>query len=182
MESVEICAICLATRNDPVKPRNCRHIFCQDCLEQWSREHDSCPVCRQSYEYIECDFDQESGEFEKLRVVKRIICQFNEDLNQLRGQLFQRQRRISTANITRWREYLFQRYGPTFGSQSPSVVHQRRFITSPPTRREIESSRINALNRRAARNQNRSTRIVRSNQSENDPRTQIEVTVEGLSQ
>ena len=178
MKTVESCAICLAERKNPVKPLNCMHVFCHNCLEQWSHEHDSCPICRQTYQYIECNFNENSGEFEKLSIVKRIIREFNNDIDQMRRRLRQRSRTVDPINIRRWQDYIIQRYGSAFGSESPAVRSRSRLVTSPPTSAEIESSRNNALNTSWTRNLNSQRRVIRNDRDETDPRRQIQVIVE----
>jgi hypothetical protein len=38
------CTICMEQQVDVVL--NCSHGFCQKCISDWQREHQSCPVCR----------------------------------------------------------------------------------------------------------------------------------------
>jgi hypothetical protein len=44
------CAICLLDDlNDCIKI-NCSHIFCKFCITEWSRSHETCPICRNKIE------------------------------------------------------------------------------------------------------------------------------------
>ena len=47
LEEETICAICQETflKNDNMKILNCKHIFCEECLEEWLSENKKCPVC-----------------------------------------------------------------------------------------------------------------------------------------
>ena len=174
MKSVESCAICLAERNNTVKPLNCEHMFCQKCLERWSHEHDSCPLCREKYQYIECNFNKGSGEFEKLCMVKRTVREVDDDIDQMRRRLRRQSRTVDPINIQRWQDYIFRRYGSGFGTQTSASRTSSHLITSPPTGAEIRSSRNNAMRR----NVNSQRRVVRNNRDETDPRRQIQVIVE----
>lgn len=42
------CAICLSEYElgEEVKQLQCEHKFHEDCLKEWSNEHDTCPLCR----------------------------------------------------------------------------------------------------------------------------------------
>ena len=41
----EDCPICMAPAKEPLSTA-CGHTFCTGCLEEWSHEHNSCPLCR----------------------------------------------------------------------------------------------------------------------------------------
>uniref|UniRef100_F6PH84 Zinc finger protein n=1 Tax=Ciona intestinalis TaxID=7719 RepID=F6PH84_CIOIN len=49
------CAICLNefTKQKVGVPNNCRHIFCVDCILEWSKNANSCPVDRIEFEAIQ---------------------------------------------------------------------------------------------------------------------------------
>ncbi|OPJ73736.1 PHD and RING finger domain-containing protein 1 isoform C [Patagioenas fasciata monilis] len=53
-EDGETCPICLNTFTDqPVgTPENCSHFFCLDCIVEWSKNANSCPVDRICFNYI----------------------------------------------------------------------------------------------------------------------------------
>ncbi|KAK2536652.1 Phrf1 [Columba guinea] len=53
-EDGETCPICLNTFTDqPVgTPENCSHFFCLDCIVEWSKNANSCPVDRIRFNYI----------------------------------------------------------------------------------------------------------------------------------
>jgi hypothetical protein len=45
----EICPICKVEYeegNDVGVYKNCNHIFCKDCLKEWSKIHKTCPYCK----------------------------------------------------------------------------------------------------------------------------------------
>lgn len=44
----DTCAICLENHNnnDDVIILDCKHIYHKDCISEWLREHETCPVCR----------------------------------------------------------------------------------------------------------------------------------------
>jgi hypothetical protein len=43
------CAICLQAfeMNDLIEETLCRHIYHENCLEEWSLKNEICPLCRQ---------------------------------------------------------------------------------------------------------------------------------------
>lgn len=43
----ERCPICLDHIVDTVRALPCRHIFCRVCIQQWTANNPSCPLCRQ---------------------------------------------------------------------------------------------------------------------------------------
>uniref|UniRef100_H2YBV4 PHD and RING finger domain-containing protein 1 n=1 Tax=Ciona savignyi TaxID=51511 RepID=H2YBV4_CIOSA len=51
----ESCAICLNefTKQKIGVPNNCRHIFCVDCILEWSKNANSCPVDRIEFESVQ---------------------------------------------------------------------------------------------------------------------------------
>ena len=44
----EKCPICLGNLETKNTKTECGHTFCQDCLEKWEEEHNTCPVCRRT--------------------------------------------------------------------------------------------------------------------------------------
>ncbi|XP_053207767.1 E3 ubiquitin-protein ligase Topors-like [Panonychus citri] len=46
------CYICLTTRINPCYADNCLHQFCTNCLLEWSKSSDQCPVCRTTFENL----------------------------------------------------------------------------------------------------------------------------------
>ena len=68
MASEETCAICLTPKTNPAKPHNCKHSFCLNCLDRWAQHKDYCPLCRQPFKYLECNFNSSSKEYEVLRI------------------------------------------------------------------------------------------------------------------
>ncbi|XP_015358868.1 PHD and RING finger domain-containing protein 1 isoform X2 [Marmota marmota marmota] len=53
-EDVESCPICLNVFRDQAvgTPETCAHYFCLDCIVEWSRNANSCPVDRTIFKYI----------------------------------------------------------------------------------------------------------------------------------
>ncbi len=45
-ERIFRCPICLQEVMTPIKPNNCRHVFCRICLTKWMKNNPICPVCR----------------------------------------------------------------------------------------------------------------------------------------
>jgi hypothetical protein len=40
-----ICPICLSRVQERAFTESCLHEFCFSCIEEWSRDHNRCPVC-----------------------------------------------------------------------------------------------------------------------------------------
>lgn len=53
-DQLEKCPICLASfRNQEVgSPESCEHSFCADCIQEWSKNVNTCPVDRQPFNLI----------------------------------------------------------------------------------------------------------------------------------
>ncbi|KAJ6664956.1 hypothetical protein lerEdw1_005187, partial [Lerista edwardsae] len=53
-EDAEKCPICLNTFRDQEvgTPENCAHYFCSDCILEWSKNANSCPVDRLTFKFI----------------------------------------------------------------------------------------------------------------------------------
>jgi len=50
------CSICRGELENPTTVRDCGHVFCYGCIEEWFREHQSCPICQVKYE-VPTDID-----------------------------------------------------------------------------------------------------------------------------
>lgn len=45
------CYICMDYKNDNnMKKLNCNHIFCHDCIKEWFKKKNICPMCRNIHE------------------------------------------------------------------------------------------------------------------------------------
>ncbi|CAI6374641.1 unnamed protein product [Macrosiphum euphorbiae] len=51
------CSICLDKLNNPCHTNSCLHLFCFECLQQWSNFAQICPLCRETFIYIYHSFD-----------------------------------------------------------------------------------------------------------------------------
>ena len=43
-KQIEDCSICLTTKSNVYT--DCSHLYCEPCISQWLKSHDSCPLCR----------------------------------------------------------------------------------------------------------------------------------------
>ena len=59
-----ICPICSNAINDIAKIVNCKHQFCYDCIKEWSRKHNRCPVCKLKYSFLIINFTSDLNFFE----------------------------------------------------------------------------------------------------------------------
>ncbi|KAF7638827.1 RING-type domain-containing protein [Meloidogyne graminicola] len=48
----KVCPICLHHWNDPTVLDNCNHIFCFDCIVEWTKLKPVCPLCKCSLELL----------------------------------------------------------------------------------------------------------------------------------
>ena len=48
-DSDNVCSICMDTpsKMDVTKLSGCKHLFCFDCIEAWSKEENTCPLCKE---------------------------------------------------------------------------------------------------------------------------------------
>ncbi len=44
-----ICPICQEEWEQPIRNERCSHVFCRSCLQEWTRTHNSCPMCRKDF-------------------------------------------------------------------------------------------------------------------------------------
>jgi hypothetical protein len=49
----EHCAICLSNIEEEQGILKCKHCYCFTCIEQWSKQENSCPLCKQRFSFIE---------------------------------------------------------------------------------------------------------------------------------
>ncbi|KAJ6216768.1 hypothetical protein RDWZM_007925 [Blomia tropicalis] len=58
------CPICLESIESASFTNQCRHVFCYECIKEWTSLHDQCPLCRQPIQFVcynirsEDDFDR----------------------------------------------------------------------------------------------------------------------------
>lgn len=64
------CPICLDDKVSPSRLDNCEHEFCKDCIEQWAKVCNECPLCKEEFKKI---IFQEGDE----KKVKRRKFKFN---------------------------------------------------------------------------------------------------------
>jgi len=49
----EVCGICLEnTSTDTVSQIACSHRYCHDCILQWSKYNNTCPMCKKEFRHI----------------------------------------------------------------------------------------------------------------------------------
>ena len=62
------CPVCLSRVENRAYTNTCLHEFCFPCIEEWSRSHNRCPVCREVYQKIlhnirsKLDYDEQEVE------------------------------------------------------------------------------------------------------------------------
>lgn len=69
----ERCPICLRTLNTQLigTPDSCEHVFCAECLTEWSQNVNTCPVDRQEFDWIVIREDLEGLPIRREQVVKK---------------------------------------------------------------------------------------------------------------
>ena len=46
-EILEECPVCFSSSETTIKIKKCNHIFCEDCIQKWLKDHkNTCPICR----------------------------------------------------------------------------------------------------------------------------------------
>ena len=64
------CPVCLSRVENRAYTNTCLHEFCFPCIEEWSRSHNRCPVCREVYQKIlhnirsKLDYDEQDVLFD----------------------------------------------------------------------------------------------------------------------
>jgi hypothetical protein len=55
------CAICIVSieKDDEVYPLKCKHVYHKDCLDEWCRHKEDCPVCRETIPVAQTTCDHE---------------------------------------------------------------------------------------------------------------------------
>lgn len=55
-EDMVDCSICYDSTNNQKSVRTiCNHVFCKKCFQKWTRNHDSCPLCRSKVKQVPAD-------------------------------------------------------------------------------------------------------------------------------
>lgn len=123
------CPICLEPISSLCRTDPCAHEFCLQCLSNWTREHNCCPVCRQVFDRILYNFG-ENNRFQSMIVENRE--------SQVRRSLFGQRDAL--------RRYL-TRLGPRVDRQIEDL--RRRLEARERARNRINDSisRIDAMNR-----------------------------------
>lgn len=61
-KKLDECPICFSDSETTIKIKKCEHIFCEDCIEKWLKNHkNTCPICRVNVnENINSDLEQQN--------------------------------------------------------------------------------------------------------------------------
>ena len=51
-----MCSICLDDNNDAIVNTLCCHTFHENCLNEWKKINNTCPLCRINFKKIEIEF------------------------------------------------------------------------------------------------------------------------------
>ena len=47
----KLCSICLCDHElEHMKRLGCKHVFCTKCIDTWSKQNNTCPLCRKSFD------------------------------------------------------------------------------------------------------------------------------------
>ena len=46
-EKLEECPVCFTSSETTIRIKKCNHVFCEDCIQKWLKDHkNTCPICR----------------------------------------------------------------------------------------------------------------------------------------
>lgn len=48
----KVCTICFEEIKNKASLNNCDHKYCYECIKQWSRSSNSCPLCKKRFQYL----------------------------------------------------------------------------------------------------------------------------------
>jgi len=74
----EPCAICLGVLTKVSAINGCLHVFCFDCIDEWSKNTNTCPMCKSEFTKI-----KQKDDPSKIKKVKRKIQQAVYDRDEL---------------------------------------------------------------------------------------------------
>lgn len=57
------CTICIESAVKPSRPDSCQHVFCLECLVEWSNVTNICPLCKSQYKQV---FQYDSEDHDKI--------------------------------------------------------------------------------------------------------------------
>ena len=70
------CSICCKALQNPILMNCCLHIFCGNCILEWSKQNPSCPMCRGTIKFTELkivSLESESKDLEQIKKVERVV-------------------------------------------------------------------------------------------------------------
>ncbi|KAF7488377.1 E3 ubiquitin-protein -like ligase [Sarcoptes scabiei] len=68
------CSICLEDILNLTFANHCHHSFCFDCIRQWIRFHNKCPLCRQRIQFITFNF-RSNEDYDRIDVQPPVVQQ-----------------------------------------------------------------------------------------------------------
>ena len=137
------CSICL---DDDVKDNvasldKCIHVFCFDCIKEWAKKSNVCPVCRSRYNKISCTNPKmistttEEEEENELMIHPSMITMNVPDRNYTEQQ----QQTHENSIISRLNAFIHQRF-----HRDSFVVNRDRFMMNRMRRQQTDFFRRNA--------------------------------------
>lgn len=81
-DSLEKCPICLHSFRDQEigTPNNCDHSYCAPCIEEWSKNVQTCPIDRKEFDFINIKDNYVNGNFLKQIKVEAQKCTLEENV------------------------------------------------------------------------------------------------------
>jgi hypothetical protein len=66
------CAVCLESTKNPALLEECMHIFCLECIREWWKIKQSCPLCKKVSQFALCEV-KSSTEFTKWNLESNLL-------------------------------------------------------------------------------------------------------------